>query len=205
MSPTEILRAEHVSIKAMIGILLTMRNRIDSGVAVDSDDLRQVVEFLKVYADGMHHAKEEDLLFEIMESAGIAEAHDLIGTLHSEHTLARMFLDSLSDAVMDYSNGETGAGGLLKESADGYAELLLHHICREDDILFPLADTSLSEEHKLQLREAFDKAEADPDKVRQSANQLAILVKLKDVYPISPDSAIGRMITPKSSWQLGSQ
>ena len=72
MKPTAELSHEHLSIVKMIGILGKIAERLDAGGAVPPDDPARCVEFLRVFADKCHHAKEEDHLFPEMEKVGMA-------------------------------------------------------------------------------------------------------------------------------------
>jgi len=71
MNYTEQLKEEHKGIILMLRVLEQMCDRLDAGEPVDLDHLERSVEFLKVFADTCHHAKEEELLFPAMEQAGI--------------------------------------------------------------------------------------------------------------------------------------
>jgi hemerythrin-like domain-containing protein len=71
VKPTEELKKEHEAIKLMIRIMGSVSDRLESGKKVDPKHLDSILEFIKVFADKCHHAKEEDLLFPAMEKAGI--------------------------------------------------------------------------------------------------------------------------------------
>jgi len=63
-SPTEMLEEEHRFIAKVVGITPVLADRIKVGQAVSKDVLRNIVEFMRTFADKCHHGKEEDLLFQ---------------------------------------------------------------------------------------------------------------------------------------------
>ncbi len=67
MFPPEHLKEEHAGIKLMLDILAKVCDRLESGERVDQGHLDQIPEFLKVFVDKCHRAKEEDILFPAME------------------------------------------------------------------------------------------------------------------------------------------
>ena len=54
-----------------------------------------------------------------------------------------------------------GAASIISENANGYIQLLEQHIYKEDNILYPMADESLSLEKQNQLLEDFEKLEQE--------------------------------------------
>lgn len=63
MQATEVLKTEHRAIELMLRILDNVSDRLERGETVDTGDLEAMVEFIRVFADRCHHAKEEDHLF----------------------------------------------------------------------------------------------------------------------------------------------
>lgn len=89
MFPTEQLKDEHSGIKSMLDILAKVCDRLESGERVDQRHLDKILEFLNVFVDKSHHAKEEDILFPAMERAGIPREGGPIGVMFAEHRLGR--------------------------------------------------------------------------------------------------------------------
>ena len=50
---------------------------------------------------------------------------------------------------------------LLVENARGYGFLLMDHIYKEDNILYPMAEESLTEEQKEKVLQLYDEVEAE--------------------------------------------
>ena len=70
-SPTEMLEAEHRVIAKVIGAVPVLADQLDAGQAVDVGLLRDIVEFMRAFADQCHHGKEELLLFPLLGKKGV--------------------------------------------------------------------------------------------------------------------------------------
>src|SRR5512136_2617308 len=105
MKPTEELSREHQAILTMIRILHKMADRLDAGTAVDPDDLDRSVEFIRVFADKCHHAKEEGHLFPEMERAGIPRDRGPIGVMLAEHEDGRKHVAAMAGTLRGASKG----------------------------------------------------------------------------------------------------
>ncbi|MCE1196644.1 hemerythrin domain-containing protein [bacterium] len=138
------LMHEHEAILFSLGILQKMADAASSGdsrpgAAWDTRDARELVGFLKEFADGCHHGKEEGILFPAMEKAGILNEGGPIGVMLQEHALGR-------DRIRGMKAALEGAGdrGAFAREASGYIELLRRHIEKENTILFPMGERALS-------------------------------------------------------------
>ena len=58
-SPTDVLKAEHRVIERVLDAAETMIDQPE----IDRDFFEKAMDFFRNFADGCHHAKEEDLLF----------------------------------------------------------------------------------------------------------------------------------------------
>ncbi len=161
MTPTETLTAEHEGIKVMLGILGKVCDRLDAGKAVDPAHLERILEFLKVFVDTCHHAKEEDFLFPALEKAGIPRERGPIGVMLHEHEEGRGRIREMAAEAEGYARGERGAAARFAKSARAYTALLLDHIDKEDNILYPMGEARLGEAERRKLLEEFDRVEEE--------------------------------------------
>jgi hemerythrin-like domain-containing protein len=161
MRPTEELKKEHEAIKLMIRIMGSVSDRLESGKEVDPNHLESILEFIKVFADKCHHAKEEDLVFPAMEKAGIPRESGPIGVMPHEHREGRDFVKGMSEAVEKYKKGGKNAGMDVAKNARSYASLLSQHIDKEDNILYPMADARISGADQNELEKEFEKVETE--------------------------------------------
>jgi len=161
MKPTEQLKEEHAGIKVMLDILGKVCDRLETGEPADPDHLDRILEFLKIFVDKCHHAKEEDLLFPEMERVGIPREGGPIGVMLSEHRLGRENVRGMGEAAERYKGGDRAASALFVRNARGYIELLRQHIDKEDNILYPMADARIPEKRQRELLGEFEKVEEE--------------------------------------------
>ncbi len=182
MSPTEQLIQEHTAIGVMLGILDKACARIEAGEGISIADLRRMLEFLKVFADGCHHAKEEGYLFPALERAGIPREHGPIGVMLSEHDLARNHVLRMENSLNALANGEKQAQAEFVQHARSYAHLLAMHIEKENRVLFPMADERLSPDVQASLIEDFERLEVEKIGAGKHEEFHRMLRELKDAY-----------------------
>ncbi len=161
MKATRDLKDEHEGIKVMLAILGKVCDRLDAGQPVDPKHLDEILEFLKVFVDKCHHAKEEDHLFPALEKAGIPKEGGPIGMMLHEHQAGRDFIRGMTKAAEGLAKGDPGAGKRFVTNARGYTELLLDHIDKEDIVLYPMAERRLPADADRALVAEFEKVEEE--------------------------------------------
>ncbi|MEK6797580.1 MAG: hemerythrin domain-containing protein [Planctomycetota bacterium] len=149
--PCAVLRAEHQVILRVIRILDRLVDRCEAGKGFERESLAQCVEFFRLFADACHHAKEEDLLFPVLESRGIPRDGGPIGVMLYEHTVARKFTAEMAEALYAHDRREPDAAQQFRKAARGYSELLSNHIYKEDSVLFNVGDHVMTEEDQRSL------------------------------------------------------
>ncbi len=162
MTATEDLRLEHVGVGRMLGIMDVMTERIRAGSHTGAGDLAQVVEFLQVFVDQCHHAKEEQLLFPALR-AGSATAHEeVLDVLTAEHAQGRELVAMIAAAADHRSDGGGDLKGAeLAQAMAEYTKLLRDHVRREERDCFSVADRELPASVQDTLTEGYDRIERD--------------------------------------------
>lgn len=173
------LRAEHEGIRSMIKILEKVSEDINNAKV---EDLEKMVEFIKVFADKCHHAKEETLLFPALEEAGVPNEGGPIGVMLMEHDMGRSFVAGMSEALEKIKAGNKEAGKEFAENALGYGNLLTSHIEKENNILFHMAEMSFSKEKDEELLEGFEKIEMEKIGAGKHDEFHALLDRLAEEY-----------------------
>jgi hemerythrin-like domain-containing protein len=144
MEAIAILMSEHRTILGAIDALLAFADPVRLG-ADDRPELARFVRFIKEYADGHHHAKEEGQLFEAMVQAGFPRQAGPVGMMLHEHDLGRRQVAVLADLAEKPSPWTDDDRQHLAAAARGYGDLLRAHIHKEDAILYPMAEQRLPE------------------------------------------------------------
>lgn len=154
-TPTKILMDEHQNILTVIKVLNLEITTLESGKEIDVEFFKEVIDFIRNYADKFHHAKEEDILFaQFDKKSDQAHCNPVPQMLH-EHELGRDFVKNLEIGVNENNKHK------VIENARGYAGLLQEHIFKEDSILYPMIDEVLSSENQDAIAVEFKKVEAE--------------------------------------------
>jgi hemerythrin-like domain-containing protein len=166
MGPIEELREEHGAIMKVFSILQAVSGKMDEEDPQDPldrlilDAFRRILEFLKVFVDQCHHAKEEELLFPAMTEA-VTGNRGLIEELISEHEHGRRMIRSMEVALSRTGReGETSFGGLA-ETIKEYLQVFRNHIRKENAILFPEARDLLSHTTQSLMAREFERIEEE--------------------------------------------
>jgi hemerythrin-like domain-containing protein len=160
MRPTEILSSEHRVIERVLGALDVAAGRIDAGQAVRPGFFVDAVRFIRDFADGYHHGKEEGVLFEALAQLGMPTNAGPVGMMLHEHTRARELTAGLDQAATRLAAGEDVAH-VVVDYARAYVELLTQHIFKEDRILFSMAAQMMPPGEDGRVLDAFARVEDD--------------------------------------------
>ncbi|MDP2876632.1 MAG: hemerythrin domain-containing protein [Holophaga sp.] len=138
--PIQRMVVEHTFILRVIALLprLVIALRTDFEAARPMAD--QTLEFIRTYADRYHHAKEEDILFRFFE-----QGSDILKVMLQDHEDGRGHVRAVAMAL------ENSDLAMAEQHLLAYGELLKSHIQREDTILYPWMDRTLSDRQVGQL------------------------------------------------------
>jgi hemerythrin-like domain-containing protein len=159
MKATTVLMGEHRVIERVITVLEIAAQNLAEGQAVRPGLFIEATDFIKGFADGCHHKKEEGVLFKSLEEHGMPVQGSPIGVMLVEHEQGRTFTRGLRQAAEQIQAGDTSARVAVIQNARGYAALLRQHILKEDRILFPMADRMIPEELHDQVWQGFEHVE----------------------------------------------
>jgi len=159
MEATEILMSEHRVIERVIASLEAASDRLERGEAVRPNFFVDASEFVKGFADGCHHKKEEGVLFKAMVANGMPDDTGPIAVMLAEHEQGRQYNRGMRSAAERLAAGDTSARSEVSRNARGYTTLLRQHIMKEDQVLFPMADRVIPVEAHAGIVEAFEHVE----------------------------------------------
>lgn len=181
--PTHQLRHEHRVIEKVLRALDGLCWRLENGEAPSVEALRETLEFLRHYADRLHHAKEEQHLFPLLEQSGIEDENGALGFLRREHATERELLSELEVALDEYQAGDHHASTRFVTAARQFSEHLLRHIQQEDAVLFRLAEAMLDEPDKDELTWSLTHPQG-PVGVQEATHYEQIAEKLEKAWVI---------------------
>ncbi len=153
---TDMLMEEHRLIERGLDALQAWITTLGPGS--DSDDkaeLTRFVSFIQGFADAYHHGKEEDILFVAMGQHGFPRHVGPIAVMLQEHDQGRSLVNVLGGLAQQSTPWSDDDRGTLKETAREFSTLLRQHIQKEDQILYPMADTRLPEPVKAEMFRRF--------------------------------------------------
>lgn len=180
MNATKILMEEHEVILQVLESLELELTKVRAGKSKPTFFL-DAADFIKGFADGCHHAKEEGVLFKYMEEAGIPAQHGPIAVMLSDHEQGRVYTRQMREAAIKWQSGDESAVTEVIENANGYIQLLRGHIFKENNILFPMADRAINPEQYTALDEAFDHVEHEETGAGVHEKYLALAEKLSAI------------------------
>ena len=131
--PVKKLVEEHVLIKRWVALIPDIIRTFDFNSEENKQIILDGVDFIRFYADQYHHAKEEKILFNYFD-----ENLTIFKIMHEDHKKARMQVRAILDAM------KLEDKDAVLEHLSSYREILLEHIKKEDEVLYPWADRNLS-------------------------------------------------------------
>jgi len=151
---------------------------------VDSENIGNIIDIIKNFADGLHHAKEENLFFPALEKKGFSAHQGPVAVMLHEHVEGRNFVKGISDNLELYKNGNKDSLEGIYSNMTGYADLLVNHISKENNILFRMADKAFSGEEQNNLLTDFEKVEKyrpEGSRVKDYINRINALAEMYKV------------------------
>jgi len=161
MLATEALEEEHRVIERMVNVLQKACDKLEKGEEVSPEVFKKAVDFIRTFADRCHHGKEENILFPVFEERGIPREGGPIGIMLLEHEHGRRYVRGLADAIEKYERGDKSAKKEIWENARNYGNLLTQHIYKEENILYPMGNRTLSQSDQTDLMKRFEGVEKE--------------------------------------------
>ncbi|MDX9745134.1 MAG: hemerythrin domain-containing protein [Syntrophales bacterium] len=176
------LREEHEGIRVMLRIMEAIRRQAQDRGDLNEAHFAAILEFLDVFVDRCHHAKEEELLFPALEKKGVSKDGGPMSVILHEHVLGRRLVEAMGASFGAYSRGNRSALKEISASIQEYISLLSEHIEKESGILFDMADYVLSETEQEALHEGFDRIETERIGAGKHEEFHALLHTLSGIY-----------------------
>ena len=177
---TKNLEDDHLFILRLIDVMKTMTTHPLPDIA----HLEEAVDLIKNYADGLHHAKEENLLFPLMAERGYSLNQGPVAVMLHEHTAGREYVKGISENIQLLKEGDLSAVNMIYANIHGYSELLQNHIYKENNMLFRMADNALSDSDQLEMFQLFDELENQGNTKPKKSDFIERIVNLEQVYKL---------------------
>jgi hemerythrin-like domain-containing protein len=181
MKATQQLKDEHEGVKIMLSILEQVCRHLEAVGNPNREHFEGILEFLKVFVDKCHHGKEEDLLFPALIAVGVPKEGPIAVLLH-EHEMGRHYVKTMGEAYAAYIAGDKSKSKEIMQNGHGYISLMKDHIEKENNVLFVMADSRLSEKRQDELFEGFEKIEEERIGVGKHEEFHGLLKRLSGAY-----------------------
>ncbi|MFX1563502.1 MAG: hemerythrin domain-containing protein [Promethearchaeota archaeon] len=161
MDPIKQLRQEHRLIEKAANVVANLRDQLKSGRELRPDKFWRILDFWSTYADVLHHGKEEQLLFPLIEekdnSTTIAT---MIDQLVTEHTQMLGYIADMRQAARPLFAGNVASRKRVVDCLEAYIGIIVPHVKLEDQNLFSKIDELLSSQEMAYLTKEFESMDA---------------------------------------------
>lgn len=176
MGPIELLMEEHRTIEGVLRALQAFATGPDLAAADAREEVRRFATFFREGADRVHHGKEEDILFAAMAERGLPREAGPLAVMLAEHREGRARTAELGRVGEGTGPLDPREQSEVTTTARAYAALLQGHILKEDQVLYPMADTLLGQADWASVERAFEAFAATPA-IRDGAKRLGRLAR----------------------------
>ncbi len=173
---TKTLENDHVHILKLIDVM----EQVTYSDEPDTDHIEKILSIIRNFADGLHHAREEEIFFPLLAERGFSATQGPVAVMLHEHEQGRNFVRGIAGSIELYKKGNKSAANDIYANMMGYAGLLRNHISKENNILFKMADKALSESDQTNLTERF--AEAEKNHAVKTEEFVTQIRELASVY-----------------------
>jgi len=157
MKAIGMLMVEHRIIERMVGLMEKELSNEELKHSANPAFIYDAVDFFKNYADGIHHGKEEAILFFELEKKPLTPGHkEIMDALVAEHRIARESTKGLLEAAKRYDKGDMDAIMQIITHLKRLVALYPPHILKEDkEFFFPVMGY-FNEDEKSAMLAAFE-------------------------------------------------
>ncbi len=175
---TQNLENDHVHILRLCDVIEAMVEKQSN----DTGHFELVIDLIRNFADGMHHAKEEDLLFPLMGEKGFSPENGPVAVMLHDHEEGRNYVRGADEGIQEFKNGNANALQTIYGNMVGYAQLLQAHIDKENNILFRMADNAFTNDEQQNLLAEFARVESNVQTAFSPENSIQKIKELAAIY-----------------------
>ena len=157
----EVLTAEDHLVEQVLNCLEKVVARCETGSTMDRESVREVLDFLRQFADPCHPADGEEPLFPSRDRHGLPRQGGPTSVALKEHDRGRKHDRAMTAAVAAAAAGDFAAQYVFLKHATAYVRGLRAYLKKHDYSIFPMADRLLTDTEDQLLPTAFDGVEPD--------------------------------------------
>ncbi len=152
----KILEAEHRLMLEVAEAADAECRHIELTGAVRTDLVGDMIGFFRYFGDGLHHPKEEALLFARCHRRGMTDDDEPLEQMIGEHEWCRVKLDGLEQDLERIDPGDRIAALDFASRLREYIEVARCHVVVEEEVFFDTAQHYLTENDRRELTEEFE-------------------------------------------------
>jgi hemerythrin-like domain-containing protein len=152
----KILEAEHRLMLEVAEAAEAECRHIEATGAIRLDLVGDMIGFFRYFGDGLHHPKEEALLFARCHRRGMTDEDEPLEQMIGEHEWCRVKLDGLEQTLERIDPGDRAAALDFAARLREYLEVARCHVEVEEDVFFDTAQHYLTESDRHELTEEFE-------------------------------------------------
>ena len=111
------LADDHINIIKLTDVMLHMVQK----KVINVSHIEKIINLIRDFADGLHHAKEENLYFPYLSNKGFSREQGPVAVMLYEHVQGREFVRGIAENLAWYSQGREEAISAVYENMNGYA------------------------------------------------------------------------------------
>lgn len=181
MNAIDIMVKEHEVITRMLKIIRKIALKILNNREINYGEFEIIIDFIRNYADGHHHNKEEIHLFnKMVEHLGVIGEKIIKHGMLVEHDMGRMYVRDLEEALSKVKNGDEEAKLDVIANAISYTHLLERHIEKENNVVYKFAQRDLKDEILKEIDIECFKYEEENEEVKNK--YIRIVENLEEKY-----------------------
>ena len=139
-----IIESEHRSISAVLaGLCHFVDQGLEDKPMPEARVFRAMLQYLDLFAERMHHPKEDLHLFSSLRRRG-HEADEVLERLQGDHRRGLGAIRALEQAFLRYEEGGEPFFDAFAREVQDYTMFYREHMRTEERIVFPLAEKHLS-------------------------------------------------------------
>jgi hemerythrin-like domain-containing protein len=169
-SSVRVIQSEHRSISSVLNGLTHFTDLAGAGWPLpDARVFRGMLQYLDLFAERIHHPKEDAFLFASVRRR-THEVDKALDRLQEDHAFGLGAMRALEQAFMRYEEGGRPFFDAFAREVEKYATFYREHMRAEEEIILPFAQSVLSEDDWRCIDEAFEKNDdplASPQEVLQ--------------------------------------
>jgi hemerythrin-like domain-containing protein len=140
MKSIEILRRDHTLMKRVLDLSEKAMKMLKDGQPLPEGLPEKLSDFLVSFIIRCHMGKEEEIVFDEMEAAGVFTDELTIESVRKDHCIIRSYIEKIAATVSGEKDGD------LIEYLDGMVTNMQAHSKREDRVFYPMGNRLISPE-----------------------------------------------------------